>query len=131
MQIMKWMGVAAAVVLVIACFFPWVVIESKDIVVTGVETTGTAFGKPGYFHFIFVGIYLLLVLINRVWSKRINIFMSGFNVAWALRNFMIISICYGGECPVKQAGLYMVLISSVVMLLSVLFSNAAVKGTDK
>ena len=127
MKIMKWMGVAAAIILVAACFLPWVVIESKDIVVTGVESTGTAFGKPGYFHFIFAGLYLLLVLINRVWSKRVNIFVSGFNVAWAVRNFMIISICYGGECPIKQSGLYIMLISSIAMLISVLFSDAAVK----
>ena len=127
MQIMKWIGVIAAIVLVAACFLPWVVIESKDIVVTGVESTGTAFGKPGYFHIFFTGLYLLFVWINRLWSKRVNIFVSGFNVAWAVRNFMIISICYGGECPVKQAGLYIVLISSIVMLISVLFSDAAVK----
>ena len=82
MQIMKWIGVAAAIVLVAACFLPWVVIESKDIVVTGVESTGTAFGKPGYFHFIFAGLYLLLVLINRVWSKRVNIFVSGFKIKY-------------------------------------------------
>jgi hypothetical protein len=131
MQIIKWLGVAAAVALIVFCFFPWVVIERKDIIVSGVESTGTTFGKPGYFHFFFAGFYILLVWINRLWSKRVNIFLSAFNLAWAFRNFAIISACSGGECPEKQAGLYMILISSLVMLLSVLFSGASEKKTEK
>ncbi|HEY1114551.1 MAG TPA: hypothetical protein VGE66_13360 [Chitinophagaceae bacterium] len=124
MQIIKWLGVAAAIALIVACYLPWIIVESKDLVVSGVETTGTNFGKPGYFHMFFAGIYLLFVLINRVWSKRVNIFISAFNIAWALRNFAIISACSGGECPEKQAGLYVVLIGSLVMLAGVLFSGA-------
>lgn len=124
MQIIKWLGVAAAIALIVACYMPWVVVESKDIVVSGVASTGTNFGKPGYFHLFFAGLYVLFVLVNRLWSKRVNIFISAFNVAWALRNFAIISACSGGECPTKQAGLYVVLISSILMLLSVLFSGA-------
>ena len=131
MQIIKWLGVVASVLLIIFCFYPWVIIESKNIVVSGVETTGTAFGKPGYAHIFFAVINILLVLINRLWSKRLNIFFSAFNVAWAVRNFFIISICYGGECPVKQPGLYIVLISSIAMLLAVLFSGASVKVKDE
>lgn len=124
MQIIKWLGVAAAIALIVACYLPWIIVESKDLVVSGVETTGTNFGKPGYFHMFFAGMYLLFVLINRVWSKRVNIFISAFNIAWALRNFAIISACSGGECPEKQAGLYVVLIGSLVMLAGVLFSGA-------
>lgn len=127
MQIIKWLGVVAAIALIISCYIPWVVIESKDIVVSGVESVGTNFGKPGYFHLFFAGLYLLFALIDRLWSKRINIFISAFNVAWAVRNFAIVSACYGGDCPQKKAGLYIALISSVVMLLSVLFSGAREK----
>ena len=124
---MKWLGVAAAIALIVACYMPWVVVESKDIVISGVDSTGTNFGKPGYFHLFFAGLYLLFVLINRLWSKRVNIFISAFNVAWALRNFAIISACSGGECPAKKAGLYVVLVSSILMLVSVLLSGAKEK----
>lgn len=124
MQIIKWLGVAAAIALIVSCYLPWVVIESKDLVISGVETTGTNFGKPGYFHLALAVLYLLFVLINRVWSKRVNIFISAFNVAWALRNFAIVSACSGGECPEKQAGLYLILFSSLAMMFSVLFSGA-------
>ena len=127
MQIIKWLGVAAVIALIVSCFMPWVVIESKDIVVSGVESTGTNFGKPGYFHLFFAALYLVFALINRLWSKRVNIFISAFNVAWAVRNFAIISACYGGECPEKKVCLYLALISSILMLVSVLFSGAKEK----
>lgn len=127
MQIIKWLGVAAAIALIVSCFIPWVIIESKDIVVSGVESAGTNFGKPGYFHLFFAALYLIFVFINRVWSKRVNMFISAFNIAWAVRNFAIISACYGGECPEKKAGLYIALISSIIMLVSVLFSGAKEK----
>jgi len=48
---MKWIGTLGALVLIVSCFFPWVFIESKNITVTGIESAGTSFGKPGYFHF--------------------------------------------------------------------------------
>jgi hypothetical protein len=127
MQLIKWLGMVAGIALIVSCFMPWVIIESRSIVVSGVESTGTNFGKPGYFHLFFAGLYLLFVLINRLWSKRVNIFISAFNIAWAVRNFAMVSACYGGECPEKKAGLYIALISSVVMLLSVLFSPAKEK----
>lgn len=131
MQIIKWLGVAAAIALIVSCYLPWVVIESKDLVISGVETTGTNFGKPGYFHLALAVLYLLFVLINRVWSKRVNIFISAFNVAWALRNFAIVSACSGGECPEKQAGLYLILFSSLAMIFSVLFSGAKERIPNK
>ncbi len=53
MSIMRLAGLLCAVALVGACFFPWVTIENKNIIVSGVEASGTAFGKPGYFHLMF------------------------------------------------------------------------------
>ncbi len=34
MRWMKWIGLAAAILLIISCFIPWVFIESKNITVT-------------------------------------------------------------------------------------------------
>ena len=49
---MRWLAIVSAIVLITACFFPWVTVESKNIVVSGVDATGTSFGKPGYMHFL-------------------------------------------------------------------------------
>src|SRR6187399_2777585 len=107
---MKWIGLLSAVLLIVSCFTPWVYIAMKDVTVSGVESTGTAFGKPGYLHFILGGIYFLFMLIPKVWTKRANLLVCGFNLAWSIRNFIVISSCYMGECPEKKAGLYLIIV---------------------
>jgi len=123
---MKWVGALAAAALIIACFFPWVFIESKSMTVTGIESSGTNFGKPGYFHFFLAAIYLLFTFIPKVWAKRWNLLIVAMNIAWAARNYLIISACSGGECPQKRTALYVVLISSLLMLLAALFPKMEV-----
>lgn len=123
---MKWTGVAAGVLLVISCFLTWVTIDYKHLVLTGVDTTGTSFGKPGYFHFLMVAFFIALTFIRRVWSKRLNLLVTAINLAWAVRNFFIIAQCSGGECPHREIGMWLMLISSLLMLLSALFPDMQV-----
>ena len=120
---MKWIGLVAAIALISACFFPWVFIESKNITVSGITSEGTSFGKPGYFHFVLAGIYLLLHFIQRIWSKRLNILVAALNTGWAVRNYFLISACSGGECPEKKTAIYVLLVSSVLMLIAALLPN--------
>src|SRR5947207_13161596 len=99
---MKWIGLLATLALIIACFFPWVFIESKNITVTGIKSTGTTFGKPGYFHFILAAFYIAFTFIPRIWSKRLNLLVAALNIGWAVRNYLLISASAGGECPEKK-----------------------------
>jgi hypothetical protein len=120
MQFIKPIGFLAAVTVLIACFLPWVYIESPDITVTGLSAKGTTYGKPGLLHLVFTFVYLVLFAIPRVWSRRLNLLFTAFNFAWAVRNFLLITTCSGGECPVKKAGLYLILAGSAIMLIAVL-----------
>jgi len=113
---MKWIGLLAALALIIACFIPWVFIESKNIIVTGIESGGTSFGKPGYFHFVLAALFLVFNFTPRIWAKRMNLLVSVLNIGWAVRNYFLISACAGGECPEKKIGLFIVLGSSLLML---------------
>ena len=117
---MKWIGLLAALALIIACFMPWVYIESKSITVTGIEASGTTFGKPGYFHLVLAALFLVFHFTPRIWAKRVNLLVSVLNIGWAVRNYFLISACAGGECPEKKIGLYVVLGSSFLMLLAAL-----------
>jgi hypothetical protein len=120
---MKWLGYLGALLLIIACFLKWVVISSKNIIVTGLETTGTSFGKPAYFHFLLTALFLVFHSIPKIWAKRANIIVAAINLAWAIRNYFVITLCRGGDCPDKQAGIYLILISAVVMLVAALFPD--------
>lgn len=123
MRYMQWIGLVAALLLVISCFTPWVVIESRNITVSGIDATGTNYGKPGYFHLLLTAIYLCCTLVQKVWAKRLNLLVTALNVGWALRNFFIVSACQGGECPDKKTGIYLMLFASVLMLISSLFPD--------
>jgi hypothetical protein len=113
---MRWMNVltlAAATVIITACFLPWVTIVEKDLTVTGMQAEAIGLGKPGLVHLFFSALFILFVLLNRPWSLRTAFFISAFNFAWALRNYISFSACSGGECPVKRFGLYLILLSAI------------------
>lgn len=130
MRYMKWIGLFAAVLLIASCFLPWVIITSKNIVVTGVDSTGTNFGKPGYAHFLLSFFFIIFHLIPKLWAKRWNLVIVALNIAWAVRNFLIISMCREGECPEKKIGLWLVMLGSVLILIAALFPDIKLK-TDK
>ncbi|HWC54828.1 MAG TPA: hypothetical protein VG676_14670 [Chitinophagaceae bacterium] len=130
MRFLKWIGFAAALALAIACFFPWVFIESKNITLSGIEATGTSFGKPGYFHFLMTAFFLVFHFIPKVWAKRSNLVVVALNLAWAIRNYILISLCHMGECPVKKTAIYILIPASVVMLAAALFPDIDLSKND-
>ena len=126
LRIIKWLGIVSALLLVFSAFIPWVYIESRNITVTGLHAAGTNFGSPAYFHFAMVACFLTFTLIPRIWAKRWNLLVVALNLGWAIRNFLIIPACEGGECPVKKTGLYLSLITSVIILIAALFPDMKV-----
>src|SRR4051812_20388817 len=103
--------------LMASVFFPWVAIESKNLVISGMQTAGTSYGKPGLLTLFFGGLVAVFSLVPRIWAHRICMVCSAFNVAWALRNFLMVSTCQGGECPQRQLAFYVYLISSILVLI--------------
>jgi hypothetical protein len=128
---MKWVGLFAVILLIVSCFLPWVIIPSKDIVVSGVESTGTNFGKPGYTHFVLSFFFIIFHFIPRLWAKRSNLLVVALNIAWAIRNYFIISMCREGDCPEKQIGLWLVLLASILILIAALFPDIKLKEENK
>jgi hypothetical protein len=121
---------AIAASLIISLFYPWVVIESKNIVVSGMQSAGTTYGKPGLLSLFFAGLVALFSLVPRIWAHRICIFSSAINCGWALRNFLILSVCQGGECPQRKAAFYIYLLSSILLLVGVLILEVKMKATE-
>jgi hypothetical protein len=131
MRYMTWIGLAAGILLVVSCFLPWVIITSQNITVTGIDATGTNFGKPGYTHFVLGFFFIIFHLIPKLWAKRVNLLVVALNIAWAVRNYFIISMCREGDCPEKQIGLWLVLGASALMLLAALFPDIQLKQEKK
>ena len=125
---MKWIAVLATGTLIISCFYPWVFIESENVTITGVSAAILKLGKPAYFHFFMAGVYLIFHFTPRIWAKRWNLLAAALNLAWAVRNFFLVSACAAGECPQKKWGLYMLLISSILMMLAALFPKISIEN---
>jgi hypothetical protein len=122
MRLIKILIILCWVALIVSLFFPWVGVESKGVEISGFSSKGTSvYGKPGLFHLILAGIFIVFLFIDKVWSKRIAYFFGALNVAWAIRNFSIISACSGGICPEKYAAVYVLLFSAVIMFVLSLF----------
>jgi hypothetical protein len=131
MRYMKWIGLAAGVLLIVSCFSPWVVIESRQITISGIDANGTNFGKPGYLHLLFAILFVILNFIPRIWAKRFNLPVVALNSAWALRNYLMIATCQAGECPSRKSGIYMLLLASLLMLVAALFPDMKLQQVKK
>ena len=131
MRYMKWIGLLAVLLLVVSCFLPWVIITSQNIIVSGVDSSGTNFGKPGFAHFVLGFFFVIFHFISKLWAKRINLLIVALNIAWAVRNYFIISMCREGECPEKQTGLWLVLMASILMLIAALFPDIKLNEQKK
>jgi hypothetical protein len=131
MRYMKWIGLFAVILLIVSCFLPWVIIPSKNITFTGVNLAIKNFGRPGYFHFFFGFFFIIFHFIPKLWAKRCNLLVVALNIAWAIRNYFIISMCREGDCPEKQIGLWLVLLASVLVLIAALFPDIELKEEKK
>lgn len=131
MKYSQWIGLAAAVLVIIACYLPWIEIASLSKTLTGMDTAGTNFGKPGKLHIIFCVLASVLFLLPLVWAKRINWLFCALGLAWAVRNFLIYARCEMATCPERQYGLYLVLLGSVIMLLAALFPDMQIVEKTK
>lgn len=128
MKYSQQIGILAAIGLVISCFFPWSIIISKNLSISGFAAEGTSFGRPGLFHAIFCTVSVSFFAVPRIWAKRTNVFIGAINLAWAIRNYVLVSSCMLGECPEKQPALYVVLGCAIIMQLMVLFPNLQVEN---
>lgn len=130
MRYMKWAGLAAALTLIIACFIPWVIIPWQNFTVTGIDA-GEKLRSPANFHFLFTFFFLLFTFINRIWAKQWNLFIAAINLAWGIRNFFLITACQDGNCPEKKIGIYLVLFSTLIMLISTFFPDLTLNKKGK
>lgn len=129
MRIIKWLGVVAAIALIVACFFPWVYIKGFGTV-SGISVPQKT-EKPILFHLFCVVLYLVRLLVTKVWVVYMAIIAAVINIGWAFRNFSF-TFNYQGNYPDAYPAIYVVLISSIVMIVAVLFSSEPkVNGSTK
>jgi hypothetical protein len=117
MRYSKWIGLLAAVTVLIICYQPWIYVPFVQLEIGGMYASGKQnFGRPGLVNMIMTGASVMMFLLPFIWAKRTNIFLCAFNIAWAFRNYILLTKCYAGDCPVIKPGLYILLLASLLLL---------------
>jgi hypothetical protein len=102
---------------------PWTYHADIQKTFTGFYSENNIYGKPAKFLLIAGGLSTLFAFISRLWLKRSALFLSGLNLAYAIKTFLMFGACYMGYCPEKKAGLFIMLISIILLLFSAIFPS--------
>jgi len=131
MKYSQLFGVLACIAQVLVCFMPWSFVAEQNILITGMNSAVRDYGKPGLVNIILSGVMSLFFIIPTIWAKRINVVIAAINIAWSVRNFLLMSVCYGGECPQKRAGIYLLMAVSIFILIMTFMPPIKVEQKQK
>ncbi len=135
LKFLHWVGLAACITLIVSCFMPWSyyadasIIKEAERTFTGFYSLGNNYGKPGKFLVGLGVIALTLMLLPKIWAKRTNLFVCALTVGYAIKSYILFTSCYNAYCPEKKLGVFLMLISSIVMLIASAFPNLRLKPT--
>ena len=124
----KWISLFAFVLLLVACFLPWTYHADVNQDFTGFYSAKNIYGKPAKLLLIFAGITTLCAFVPVLWMKRTALLVGGLNVAYGIKNFLLFGSCYLGYCPEKKIGLFLMLLSTVLVFLMSFFPDGKVKS---
>lgn len=131
MKYSKWIGIAAALLLVAACFLPWTFNPGLDKDFTGFFSEKNMYGKPGWALSVLAAIAIIFYWVPRIWAKRWNLLVCAIILAYAIRTFIIYSTCYLGTCPEKKIGLWLMALASVLMMVMALLPDIPQKDAGQ
>jgi len=120
-------GIITAVIVIVVCHLPWSIVVERNIVINGMYTQGTDFGRPGLLNIILSVIMIVFFCLNKVWAKRTNLFVGAIGFAWSIRNYILVTTCYFGECPQKQPALFALVLFSFLTMLMTFFPKIEIK----
>ena len=127
MKYSQWIGIAAAVLVVIASFMPWAYFPVLQKEFTGFFSEQNRYGRPGKVLIALSVIEIVFYLIPKIWAKRANIFVAAVGVAWGFKCFYLYTACYRGECPEKRLGLLLMFGGTILALVASLLPDIPVR----
>lgn len=129
MKYAHWIGTVACLLVIAAIFMPWVYIPSVSLTVSGWHAEGTQFGKPGLVPLVFSGLMLILFHIPKVWSRLLILILATLQLAWTIRNYILLTSSFIGEVPEKTMYLIAMVPLSILILIMGIFAKTPIKPT--
>jgi hypothetical protein len=130
MKFAHWLGCISSLLLIAAVFQPWIYIPSVNLTISGWHAAGTNFGKPGLVPLVLCSLMAILFLIPKVWAKLITILLATLQLAWMIRNYILLTTSFIGEVPDKTWVLQSLIPLSLVIILMSFLSRAPLKSSN-
>jgi hypothetical protein len=130
-------GLAACILLIIACFLPWTYYVDPHITTeaqrtfTGFFTFENQYGKPGKLLSTIAIIVFGFMLLPRLWAKRANLFITALGVGYAIKTYILYTSCYNAYCPEKKAGIFLMMVCVIVLLVASAFPDVKMEQGKK
>lgn len=125
--ILHRVGLAACILLLISCFLPWTyyadphITSEAEKTFTGFFTFHNQYGKPGILLLLIAVLVFILMLLPKIWAKRANIFITALGMGYAVKTYILYTSCYNAYCPEKKAGIFIMMLSVVLLLAASMF----------
>ncbi len=116
MKYSKWIGLAASIILIVACFSPWTYHEDLHKTFTGFFSEKNIYGKPGKFLSFFAVASMVLIITPKLWAKRMHIFLAALTLGYAIKTYILFTSCYNAYCPEKRYGIYLMMLCCIIIL---------------
>ena len=130
MKYYKVLGLLACAVVAISCFLPWTFYPDLNKSFTGFFSEENMYGKPGKVFIFLAIISAALILINRIWAKRVLLFVAAINIAYLIKSYVLFTTCYSALCPVKQYGLYLLMAGTIMLMVVSIFPDMEVQNEE-
>ncbi len=123
MKYYKTIGLLACALLILSSFLPWAYYADLNKTFNGLFSENNNYGKPGKFFIFFALTSITLIYLDKVWAKRVHLFLSALNIGYLIKTYILFTSCYNAYCPEKRAGLYLLILSSVVIMTVSIFPD--------
>ncbi len=123
----KWIAVLGSALLILSCFLPWAYYPDLDKVFTGFFSEKNTYGRPGKWLTVMAILSLLCHFLPQVFYKRLNLLLMALNLAYAIKSYIIYAACYHGYCPEKRIGIYLMLLSSILLMIAAVLPSGKVR----
>jgi hypothetical protein len=128
LKILHWVGVLAAVTLIVCCFMPWTFYPDINKTFTGFFSEQNEYGKPAVFLISIAIGSLVFTMLPQLWVKRTNMFWCALGVGYAVKTYILYTSSYGAFSPEKRIGIYLMLFAAITMLFAALFPDVKMKN---
>ena len=131
MKYYKITGFAACAILLISCFLPWAYYADLHKSFTGFFSEQNIYGKPGKV-FVFIAVCsAILIYLDKIWAKRTLLFFVAVNTGYLIKTYILFTTCYSTICPKKEYGLYLLIFSSILLLIVAILPDLKISDAEE